>query len=158
MYTICNYILLHIIYYNWYIKAFIKLISKSAQRQLSPHFLLCMRTISSYILFDAVFYSWKLIFTYPKEREKMGRVVGIIRNFISRLMGRILSHRKCRWRRVCMGSWSMSFIYIDNRLRGEDLSQVDKSKWDIKKNTLWGTQGHCNMFQGKDQSYLLCQY
>lgn len=96
MYTICNYILLHIIYYNWYIKACIKLISKSAQRQLFPHFLLYMRTISSYILFDAVFYSWKLIFTYPKEREKVGRVVGIIRNFISRLMGRILSHRKCR--------------------------------------------------------------
>lgn len=121
---------LHIITYHilqLYMKACIKLICKSAQRQLFPHFLLYMRTISSYILFDAVFYSWKLIFTYPKEREKMGRVVGIIRNFISRLMGRILSHRKCRWRRIYMGSWSMSFIYIDNRLRGEDLSWINRN-------------------------------
>lgn len=42
--------------------------------------------------------------------------------------------------------WSMSLVYIDSRLRGKDLiSQMDKLKLDIKKNSLWGTKEHCNV-------------
>lgn len=121
LYVMYNYIL-YIIYYSSYIKPFIK---KQTCPEGSPSLLLdimetnftinyCKKiNIKKYDskkkkhvfihrYFKVVSFWLELHFTDPKEREKIGKVVGIIGNFVSRHMGQGLSHSRCGWHRICL--------------------------------------------------------
>lgn len=81
VYIMHNYILLSIIYCGLYVKAFIKLISESAQRQVFFH----SYTLEIYLHICSTMVSLRVesSFYIPKEREKIGKVVGILRKFVS---------------------------------------------------------------------------